>query len=604
MKKFLPIAALFILTCINMSFAQTYTDYIGAGHSDGIVVTSCDEQTKPYWTQSASSMNSINGSGMNAEYFAAARFLSQAAFGKTPEEIQNVVNIGYEAWIDDQFTYPVTSTLETAFAKFDEINAHNVSLGYDPTENLSAYNFNMAWFDNAVNRPDQLRQRVALALSEILVISNNSDLEGFGEASSDYYDIFLNEAFGNYENILRKVTLHPAMGFYLSHYNNPKADPELGTHPDENYAREILQLFSVGLYELNQDGSHKLDAQGNSIQTYTQDDIKEFAKVFTGLSAGAVAPEIEWADEPYFGLYYGACDFTYPMSMYDEFHEPGPKFLFNDFQLNGNLNGMDEVIAAVNNIFNHENVGPIVSLRLIQRLIKSNPTPGYISRVAGIFNNNGQGVRGDMTAVIKAILLDSEARDCSWIDDPSNGKLKEPIVKFTEYYKAFNFNLPGGYSWNPGYNYQDATDQYPMASPSVFNFYTPSYQPNGPILNANLVAPEFQILQTRTSMGYINWVNNWTQGGYPYYQWEDIETVLMDFTQLKQMSRDPEVYINYLDGLFVNGKMSQSTRDIISDALYEFTVTDNEDENFYLLEYRAKLGLYLTLISPDYNILK
>jgi len=599
---------LFLCALFSSSLAQSYNDYLGAGHNENITVTTCSDQTRPNWDQPASGNNTINGSGFLGQYYESARFLSQATLGKRPTDILYLPAVGPDEWITLQMNMPINSMLQAIEDKKDEVFQYRSSIGYSPEDaetELDDYTFNMAWFDQASSAPDQLRHKVALALSEILVISNNSSLRERGAGVADFYDIFLNEAFGNYRDILRQVTLHPAMGFYLSHYNNPRADPELGTHPDENYAREVMQLFSIGLYDLNQDGSRALDDEGDFIPSYTQDDVKEFAKVFTGLGAGAVADHITWADEPYFGLYFGAVDYTVPMVMYDEYHEPGPKFLLNNFQLNGNQDGMTEVVAAVDHLFNHPNVAPFICRQLIQRLVKSNPSPGYISRISAIFNNNGQGVRGDMAAIVRAILMDDEARNCSLINHPTNGKLKEPIVKYLEYYRAFNFNNPVGYSFNPGFNFLEETDQFPMFSPSVFNFFTPDYQPNGPISEEGLVAPEFQILQTRTSVGFINWAHIWSQGGYPYWHWEEFaELPMLDITDLRKMARDPEVLINYYDLVFVNGQMSASTREIISDALYTFYVDDSDPDDYYYLEYRAELGLYLTLISPDYNILR
>lgn len=598
---------LILLVFSTSTIAQNYTDYVGAGHSDGIVVTSCNEQSRAFWNETASGDNTINGNGLDAQYKETARFLSQTTFGKNLDDIAYISNFDKEAWINEQIGLPNASMLELILEVYDNIADHNISLGANPNDFMalpSTYYFNVAWWQRAIDYPDQLRQRVALALSEILVVSHNSILTNHSDAVANYYDIFLEEAFGNYENILRRVTLHPAMGVYLSHYNNPRANEELGTHPDENYAREVMQLFSIGLYELNLDGTRKLDDDGDFIATYSQTDIQEFAKVFTGLSASGLQPQVDWTDEPYFGISPYAGELTLPMSMYEAYHEPGPKYLLNGFELSGNDDGMTEVVQAVNHLFNHENVGPFISYRLIQHLVKSNPSPAYVARVASAFNNNGNGVRGDMEAVVKAILLDDEARNCNWISDNQGGKLKEPIVRYTEYFKGNEFNLPSGYLWNNGYNFGEATDQYPLLSPSVFNFYTPFYTPNGEISDAGLVAPEFQILQTRTSVGFINWAYTWTQGGFPYWQWEPgLDQVTMITDDLLYMARDPEVLINHLDMIYCNGNMTSTTREIISDALYEFDVNVNDPDD-WRLEYRAELGLYLTLISPDFSVLR
>jgi len=387
------------------------------------------------------------------------------------------------------------------------------------------------------------------------------------------------------------------MGFYLSHLNNPKSIPSENIHPDENYAREIMQLFTIGLYELNNDGSRKTDSQGKFIPTYTNDDIKEMAKVFTGLGPGAIVPN-EWISEPEFGVGIWIMDMTKPMKMYEEWHEPGKKTLLNNYIIPAGNSGDKDIELAIDHLFNHPNTGPFICKQLIQRLIKSNPSPQYIDRVASVFNDNGAGVRGDLKSVIKAILMDDEARTCEGINDPANGKLKEPLLRFTQFARAIEKDQAYGNYWNIGYSFWRETGQMVMASPSVFNFFLPYYQPIGPLADAGLIGPEFQIHNSKTSVGYMNNAYYWARWGNLFENWIiDNPYVYTDYYKLEPMARDPEVLMNYFDVLFTYGMMSDSTRNIIKNAC-KMIVKNNFKET------RASLATYLMLISPDFNIEK
>jgi uncharacterized protein (DUF1800 family) len=393
------------------------------------------------------------------------------------------------------------------------------------------------------------------------------------------------------------------MGGYLSHYNNPKSDPTNNIHPDENYAREIMQLFSIGLHKLNQDGSYILDGNSNRIPTYTNNDIKEFAKVFTGLGPGAVNHN-PWGVIAEFGVDFWFAKKDTPMQMFEEQHEPGVKNLLDGYTIPAGQTGMQDVEDAVNHLFNHPNVGPFIAKRLIQRLVKSNPSPQYISRVAAAFNNTN-GIRGDMKGIIKAILLDEEARSCSWINNPNQGKLREPMLRYFNVTRQIDLDKPSGLDWNLGYYFYVQTGQAPLGSPSVFNFFLPDFKPNGSISEANLVAPEFQIHNSVTSIAYLNEVDLWTYPNwdYPVYNTWDlgIEDAKLNFDALKYMAKDSEVLINYLDKLFTHGLLSDETRQVIKTAIDPITGSDPEIDYMF---YRVKMALYLVLISPDYTILK
>ena len=588
-----------IIGYFNPLTAQGYDDYIGAGHSEGITVTSSSDFTDPKWSEIASGDKTINGAGLEGALMEASRFLSQAAIGAEEKTLNEVAAIGIEAWIDRQMTQSPTSYLDLIKGIFNDIIQHLLAEGEDPEDLPSRPNwaaFRYAWWTATIEGDDILRQRMAKALSEILVISDESNLDGFGDALAGYYDLLSKHAFGNYKDLLLDVTLHPAMGFYLSHLNNPKANEEENTHPDQNYAREIMQLFTIGLYELNQDGTRKKDNNGDWIATYTNTDIIELADVFTGLGVGAL---LDTTRNLFFGNGIWNADMTTPMIMYPEWHEPSSKRLLNDYVIPANQDGLKDINDAVTHLFNHPNVGPFIAKRLIQQLVKSNPTPQYISRIASVFNDDGTGVRGNLGAVLKAILLDIEARDCEWIHHSTQGKLREPIDRLSQFIKALNYESPSEKFWMNSWNFARETGQFPLSSPSVFNFFQPNYQPVGDLSDAQLLAPEFQIYNSITAIGYANQVFRWT-----YYEsiggnWLSEEyDVYTDLSHLIQKSRDPEVLCNHLDLYIMNGQMSDRTRRIIKTALNEIVPTlDGLVERIYL-------ATYLVMISPEYTILK
>ncbi len=576
--------------------AQVYNDYIGAGHKEGVVISS----------SSADSPNAstLDGSGVGLDFVNASRFLSQATLGSNLEDIRHLESIGIDAWFEEQFNLPMTSYVETMEPIDGIYYDYYIDLGEDPEEYyVNTLHFRFAWSHIAQTAPDILRHRIALALSEILVISTQSDLSLRGYGLGSYYDVLAEHSFGNYKDLLLDVSLHPMMGFYLSHFNNPKAVPAQNIEPDENYAREIMQLFSIGLYELNPDGTRQTDANGNFIPTYDNDDIQEFAKVFTGLGM------TDWFEpgvqiSPFFGANFFFINPTEPMTMYQSFHDTGVKNLLNGYSIPANQPGMQDIEMAVEHLFNHPNVGPFIGKQLIQRLVKSNPTPEYVERITNVFNNNGSGVRGDMKAVVEAILMDEEARDCEWINHPTNGRLKEPIQRYTQYVKAFDAETPSGWFWNQGFAFDYLMNQFPMHAPTVFNFFLPDYEPNSDFANESLVGPEFQIFNSSTSAGYFNWIYYMTVANYnneiPNNEFNQLGiaedyTALVNLLDLEDMETDVESIVDYLDLVLVHGNMSQETKDSIIAAC---------DPLFVAPEFQIRLALYLTMISPDYAIMK
>ncbi|MDX1507123.1 MAG: DUF1800 domain-containing protein, partial [Woeseiaceae bacterium] len=388
----------------------------------------------------------------------AYQFLNQTTFGATEAEADRVITMGFDAWIDDQLRQPASLQLPHLFSlpppTFPfELQPDRVDI----------------WFRNALFGQDQLRQRVAFALSEIMVVSQLGALNNAPWSLASYYDMLAQGAFGNYRDLIEDVTLHPSMGVYLSMLGNEKPNPALNIRPDENYARELMQLFSIGLVELNNDGSQKLDGNNQPIPTYDQAIIEGFAHVYTGWTY-AGAPSFAEARPT-------VQNQVVPMQLYPDFHDTGEKLLLNGVTLPARNDGNQDLADALDNIFNHPNVGPFIAIRLIQRLTTSNPSPGYINRVANVFNNDGTGTRGNLGAVVKAILMDPEARP----DMPMeiDGKLKEPLLRVTQLWKNYDAaSASGRYPFGFAYI---LLGQGPLQSPSVFNFFSPFYAPPGEI---------------------------------------------------------------------------------------------------------------------------
>ncbi|MBK8347806.1 MAG: DUF1800 domain-containing protein [Saprospiraceae bacterium] len=577
--------------------AQQNIDYIGAGHQLGVTVTASSSSGL------STPDKTVDGSGLDAPTYDASRLLGQATMGANMDDILAARDLGLQAWIDAQFTQSPQQVLP----EMTDIWSQIVAL--DP-EAFGPYSlhFNYAWWQKNMTNSDLLRQRTAYALSQILVTSIHSDLGSWGECVSSYYDIFVNDAFGNYLDILKKVTKHPAMGYYLSHLNNPAEDLANNIHPDENFAREIMQLFTIGLYKLNQDGTYVLDTNGNPVPTYNNDDIKQLARVFTGLGGAAVLDMMYCPDQPEFGTNMYCLEKTTPMKMFGWAHQTGSKS-FLGYTIPGansytDATAMDEIDDAVTFLFQHPNTAPFVSYRLIQRLIKSNPSSAYVGRIAALFADNGQGVRGDLKTVIKGILMDEEARSEAGYVDPTAGKLREPLVRYTHLARALPTSSHNDRYWNNGFNYLDATRQHVMAAPSVFNFYLPDFQPVGEMAALDLEGPEFKLNNTATSIGYVNSVHAWTIWNSLMYSWQGSEEkpdgAWLLTNELEGICDDTEKLINHLDVLLTHGQLSDENRQVIRNALNPLYWTWDANWRYW----RTRLALYLFMISPDYNCVK
>lgn len=584
------------------TYSQVSENYLGGGNSAGIKVSTSSESQIYDGVFVASGANSINGAGMDAKKIEAARFLSQATFGANSALSEHAAIVGIPKWIDEQYAIPANYLSPAITEIYTTIFDAHLAEGGDsidfPVRETSAH-LDYAWWENTIKGEDLLRQRMAYALSQIFVISVESNLSGYGLSLANYYDILIRNAFGNYRTILEEVTYSPAMGVYLSHLNNAKSNVDANTNPDENYAREIMQLFSIGLFELNPDGSAKLDGSGNQIPTYDNEDIKEFAKIFTGLGIGARKDGVE----PAFWNSLYIADVTVPMKMFEAYHEPGEKHLLNGFVVPSGQTGDEDIAMTLDHLFNHPNVGPFMAKRLIQHFVKSNPTPSYIADVTAVFNDNGNGERGDLGAVLKKILLHPEARECEWMTDYSQGKLREPILRYTTVVRHF-----GGFSpfneryWNHSYGYLVDVDQHPLHAPTVFNFFSPDYSPNGELADASLKGPEFEIHNSRTSINYGNWVYYWVEyeyllacssgdapEGYDNY-------VQTNLSRLYEYAKDSDALLDQLDVFLCNGQLSAHTREVIKSTL------ENYPGTVFGLTERIQLAVYLILISPDYTI--
>ena len=499
----------------------------------------------------------------------AFQFLNQGSFGATEAESDRLVSMRPESWIDEQMQRPVSLQLPHLQSlpepQFDfELHADRVDI----------------WFRNSLYGEDQLRQRVAFALSEIMVVSQLGALGNLPFAVADYYDMLAENAFGNYRELLEAVTLHPAMGVYLSMLGNEKPDPVLNIRPDENYAREVMQLFSIGLVELNTDGTEKLDLQGQPIPTYDQDVIEGFAHVYTGWTF-AGAPSFRQARATRFNQ-------VIPMQLYPGFHDTGSKRLLNGVILPAGQSGEQDLRDALDNIFNHPNVGPFIAVRLIQRLVTSNPSPGYVRRVAEVFNNNGSGVRGDLAAVVKAILLDAEARPAMAME--IDGKLKEPLLRLTQLWKAYDATSTSGrFPLNASYI---LFGQGPLQSPSVFNFFSPFYAPPGEIRDSSLVAPELEIATEYQNTLFTN---------YMFYQVFALnhtnnalqdDDVFINFAEEMAIADDADALIDMVAGKLLAGSISETLRQEVAGMLARIPETEPA--------LRAAEALYLVVTSPEY----
>ena len=442
----------------------------------------------------------------------ASRFLGQATFGPNEAEITKLSGMTYGAWIDEQMAKP--QTLHRLY--INQATADLASVG----QQISATNFFDSWWSQALGSDDQLRQRAAFALSEIMVISfTDSTLRNQTRGVASYYDMLAEKSFGNFRDLLESVSLHPMMGIYLSWLKNEKEDPKTGRVPDLNFAREITQLFAVGEYKLNVDGSNQMGSDGRPTPAYTSKDLEGLSQMFTGYSWYSGPQITDRTNRRFYGQDASLERDWRPMQSYNnyaantDFHSISEKKFWGvtvPAQTKSDNEG--DFKLAIDTVFNNPSVGPFIAKQLIQRMVTSNPSPAYVGRVATVFNDNGKGVRGDLAAVWKAVLLDTEARNVS--TSPSYGKVREPVVRLANMLRAFNAKSISSRYTGIGNTDDPATrlNQTPMFAPTVFNFFRPGYVPTSKaITDAGLVVPELQITHDVSVAGYMNYIRAWVQ---------------------------------------------------------------------------------------------
>lgn len=498
----------------------------------------------------------------------ASRFLAQSTMGATRAMVDTVVSRGFEGWLTDQFALP------RATSHWDWLNAN----GYNVAANInSETGFDSTLWRQMIVEPDQLRQRAGMALLDMLVVGiGGVNLNWKQFATAAYVDVLMDNAFGNYRALLDAITTNAAMGSFLTFLGNRKANATTGAQPDENYARELMQLFTLGLYQLNMDGSVKMNGT-TPLETYGPADVSGLARVFTGLS---LATTVSTTPDRY----------RQPMIMNAALNETGTASFLGTSTSGG---GLAAIKVALDTIFAHANMPPFVSKQLIQRLVTSNPSPAYIGRVAAAFADNGSGVRGDMKAVIKAILLDTEARSDAALSSTTAGKLREPVMRLTAWARMFNVNSASN-AWAIGDTSSQSTrlGQSMGRSATVFNFFRPGYGPPSTAISAaGLVAPEFQITNEQSVVAYINYMQGLIANG--------TGDVKADYTDILTKAADSTALVDEINIILASGQLSTTTVASIKAAVDSVSATaTNGPIN------RVGIAILLTLASPDYLTLR
>lgn len=531
----------------------------------------------------------------------AARFALKAGLSVSEAEIANIRSVGYEAWLNTQIDAPINQTGVAWLS----------SRGYDQIT-IEEYYFQeypgdyMIW-NQLMSDANAVRKRVAFALSEFFVVSlSGLDVQWRSQAIAYYWDILNSNAFSNFRKLLEDITLNPAMGHYLSTLGNKKENAQ-GRVPDENYAREIMQLFTIGLFQLNNDGSRKLDTNNNAIETYTNADVTNLARVFTGYNTdwtgNGRTPSVRFPSFQVDGIAPTLRPMTIDPSKWawpqttSEHSMLAATFLGTTIP--ANTDGTAALKTALDTLFNHANVGPFFAKQMIQRLVTSNPSAAYIDRVARIFNNNGSGVRGDLRAVFKAILLDDEATNSAGLTAPSFGKMREPVLRFVQWARTFGASSASG-NWKIG-NLSDlssALGQSPLRSPSVFNFFRPGYVPaNTAIATNSLVAPEFQIVNEVSTAGYVNYMTSAI--GSTNGIGGDVKAA---YTGELAIAHDSTALLNRLCLLMAANQISDSTKATIKTALDATTLTETSPTADK--QRRVYLAVLLVMASPEYLVQK
>lgn len=486
----------------------------------------------------------------------AARLLEQGTMGATRSTLKAAAAQSYDAW----FAAQVAAT--------PSLNAPKFNGGND---------WSPSWWDNSIYGNDQLRQRMAFALSEILVISQNGGpIWTQNVALANYYDILVNNALGNYRTLLGQMALSPGMGQFLALLRSNKPDPSIGLHADQNFAREVMQLFTVGLYKLNADGSVLIGNDGNPVPTYSQADVEALSNALTGWGFKSVDGNI--AENSW--LY--AKDEKNPLQPYAQHHDTEAKTIIDGVSIPAGGTAASDLKIALDTLFNHPNVGPFIGRQLIQRLVTSNPSAAYVQRVATVFDNDGSGVRGNLLAVAKAILTDPEAVNPG---GATAGKVREPLLRLTNLWRAFKASNGEGHAVEWQIQSQGITNlgQYPLYSPTVFNFFKPDFQPSGAMTQANLVAPEVQITNEAslvTTANLLQWQSyQYIEGNGKGHMGPDIDlphnvkagSVMMHTAEWEPLAANPAALVDELNLVLMGGQMTPDMHATMVDYLHSIS---------------------------------
>jgi uncharacterized protein (DUF1800 family) len=525
----------------------------------------------------------------------AYRFLNQATFGASESQASQLIALGdsssaYARWIDQQIALPAST-------QYSYVNA-----AYQVKAAIAGFNANQVqadridiWFQNAVKGPDQLRQRVAWALSQIMVVSQVS-LPNYPLGLADYYDVLARDAFGNFRQLLQDVTLHPMMGEYLNMRGNRKPNDALNIRPDENYAREALQLFSIGLVQLNADGSVQKDAQGNPAPTYDQSVVEGFAHLWTGWNWACDASSP--ANCAFGNTRATVANQSLPMQAFADQHDLGSKKLLSYTGavkplISAGQTPAQDLADGLDNIFNHPNVAPFISRQLIQKLVTSNPSAAYVQRIASVFSNDGLGARGNLGAVVKAILLDPEARNAATGTAVGTaGKMKEPLVRMTQLWRAYGGAAANGKFLN--FNPSTQFGQGPLLSGSVFNFFSPFYAPPGEIATQGLVAPELQISTEYQNAVLTNTIYTQAFSRNSKSNVTDANIIVINIDEEAALAADASALVARVADKLLAGQISSTLQTEVVAAVNRIAATNTTQ--------RSAEAIWLIASSPEFAI--
>lgn len=526
----------------------------------------------------------------------AIRLLYQATFGPRVEEVEHLMDVGAEEWFQSQLTMEPSGYVEAWASIAEAFGDENED---DPRIRIHP----QAFMQNALYSPDQLRQRMTFALSQLLVVSEKFDFAGHDQLVLGYADVLHDNAFGNYRDLLKAVALHPAMGLYLAMLGNEKADPARNIRPDENFARELMQLFTIGLQELNQDGTPLLESDGEVIQTYGPVDVQNYAAALTGWYFGDLSPGR-------FGDHFFSIDLAdrlRPMTAYADYHQTTQKKLLRGYYVPAGATAEQSLDAVLDSLFYHPNLAPFVSRHLIKSFVTSNPSPEYVGRVSAVFNQDEFGERGNLGSVIQAVLFDPEARLAAQEQPATYGRAKSPLLRYVNYARFFNVQ---SYEEDGVAHLRSSYSQDFLRAPSVFNFFSPAHVPNSDFADLDLVAPEFQIITSETLVrdsgqyAYMNSLeylelccsdqSDESKIGWRHYDPGELPALL-------EFSGTAEV-ITYLDTYLTQGRLSESSKAALLQAFDDtFSSALAADNRQWMLGTLRDL-IYQIVSSPEYFI--